>query len=110
MSDLVKRLSMTDRLVTVGGPSPSLEELRQRVTDLGYVFIKFPDTRGGTDLGVHVDAAATDLSTADFAAGSGSAHIEGTLTLDYVKVRCVCDLDLASLSGTGRLVADPANA
>ncbi|MGN9810954.1 hypothetical protein ACTMSW_16530 [Micromonospora sp. BQ11] len=104
MNDLIERLSVEGRSVVVGGPDPSLEELRKRVTDIGYVFVKFVDTRGGTDLGVRVDETATDLSRADFANGTGTAHIEGTLTLDYVKVRCVADIDLASLSGTGRLV------
>ena len=71
---------------------------------MGYVFIKFTGTRGGTDLGVRVDKAATDLSQAHFEDGSGVAHVEGTLTLDYVKVRCIADIDLASLNGTGHLV------
>jgi len=30
--------------------------------------------------------------------------IEGTLTLNYVKVRCVADIHLETLSGTGHLV------
>ena len=105
MNDLVRRLSAENQSVVVGGPDPSLAELQKRATEIGYVFIKFVDTRGGTDLGVRIDTAATDLSRADFANGSGSAHIEGTLTLDYVKVRCIADIDLASLAGTGRLVA-----
>ncbi|SCE78113.1 hypothetical protein [Micromonospora mirobrigensis] len=105
MNDLVQRLSAEDRPVVVGGPDPSLSELHRRLTDIGYVFVRFPDTRGGTDLGVRVDEAATDLGRADFAAGTGTVHVEGTLTLDFVPVRCVADIDLASLSGTGRLVA-----
>ncbi|WP_018215463.1 hypothetical protein [Salinispora vitiensis] len=51
-----------------------------------------------------MDRDATDLSGADFVAGTGSVHVEGTLTLDFVPVRCVADLDVATLSGTGRLV------
>ncbi len=105
MSDLVRRLSAEQLRVEVGGPDPSLDELQKRVADIGYVFVKFVDTRGGTDLGVRVDKDATDLSRADFVTGSGTAHIEGTLTLDYVKVRCTADIDLASLSGTGRLTS-----
>ncbi|MEO3776718.1 hypothetical protein ABGB16_07665 [Micromonospora sp. B11E3] len=110
MNDLIQRLSVENQSVVVGGPDPSLDELQKRATEIGYVFIKFPDTSGGTDLGVRVDEAATDLSRADFANGSGSAHIEGTLTLDYVKVRCVADIDLASLSGTGHLKLEEAQA
>ncbi|GHO82461.1 hypothetical protein [Dictyobacter formicarum] len=103
MDELVQRLSQGEHPVTVGGPKPSLEELQKRVGDMGYVFIKFTGTRGGTDLGVRVDKQATNLSQANFAQASGIAHIEGTLTLNYVKVRCVADIDLATLNGNGHL-------
>jgi hypothetical protein len=105
MDELVQRLAEGDQPVTVGGPKPSLEEFQQRVEDMGYVFIKFTATRGGTDLGVRVDKSATDLSRASFEQRTGVAHVEGTLTLNYVKVRCVADIDLATLNGTGHLVA-----
>ena len=91
--------------VTVGGPKPSLEEFKKRVEDMGYVFIKFTATRGGTDLGVRVDKSATDLSQAFFDQHTGVAHVEGLLTLNYVKVRCIADINLETLNGTGRLVA-----
>jgi hypothetical protein len=105
MNELVQRLSEGEHPITVGGPQPSLAELQKRVTDMKYVFIKFTGTRGGTDLGVRVDSASTDLSHANFEQGSGTAHIEGTLTLNYVKVRCIADIDLSTLNGTGHLVA-----
>ena len=105
MDDLVQRLSEGDHPVTVGGPKPSLEEFRKRVEDMGYVFIKFTGTQGGTDLGVRVDKSATDLSQAYFEQRTGLAHVEGTLTLNYVKVRCIADIDLDTLNGVGHLVA-----
>ncbi|SRR6266700_2720498 len=105
MDGLVQRLSEGEHPVTVGGPNPSLENLKKRVEDMGYVFIKFTGTRGGTDLGVRVDKSASDTHQVDFAQGIGTAHIEGTLTLNYVKVRCIADIDLATLNGTGHLVA-----
>ncbi|MER7964567.1 hypothetical protein [Streptomyces ardesiacus] len=104
MDELLRRLSAEGQKTAAGGPSPSVEDLRRRVAEKGYVFIKFTDTAGGTDLGVRVDADACDLSGADFARGIGSAHIEGTLTLNLVKVRCVTDIELSSLTGTGHLV------
>lgn len=104
MDELVERLSKEGQKVVVGGPSPSVKELQRRIVELGYVFIKFPDSRGGTDLGVRVDDGITDTSGADFVKGVGMVHIEGTLTLNYAEVRCVADIDLASLSGTGHLV------
>lgn len=105
MNELVQRLSAGDQHIIVGGPNPSLDEFKNRVEDMGYVFIKFTNTRGGTDLGVRVDKDATDLSQANFAQHTGVAHVEGTLTLNYVKVRCVADVDLATLNGTGHLIA-----
>lgn len=104
MNELVHYLAEKDRPIVVGGPIPSLQEFQQRIEEIGYVFIKFTTTRGGTDLGMHVDKTATDLSRADFAQGTGSVHVEGNLTLNYVKVRCVADIDLASLAGTGHLL------
>ncbi|GCE28521.1 hypothetical protein KDA_40050 [Dictyobacter alpinus] len=104
MNDLVQRLSEGKHAVTVGGPKPSLAEFQQRIETMGFVFIKFTETRGGTDLGVRVDKEATDVRQADFEQGTGMVHVEGTLTLNYVKVRCIADIDLASLNGTGNLV------
>jgi len=104
MDELVQRLAEGDHPITVGGPNPSLDEFKKRVEEMGYVFIKFTGTRGGTDLGVRVDKSATNLSLANFVQGIGTAHVEGTLTLNYVKVRCVTDIDLATLNGTGHLV------
>jgi hypothetical protein len=103
MSDLVERLAKGDHPVTVGGPEPSAQRLKEAV-ERGYVHVKFTDTKGGTDLGVSLDRAASAVDSADFDAGEGMVHIEGTLTLDYVPARCVADLDLATLEGTGHLV------
>lgn len=104
MDQLVERLSLGEHPIMIGGPNPSLQELQHRIQDIGYVFIKFTDTRGGTDLGIRVDRSATKGEQADFERGQGVVHIEGTLTLNYVKVRCVADIDLATLHGTGHLV------
>src|SRR5436190_374122 len=104
MNDLVQRLSQGTHPVMVGGPQPSLTELKKRLEEMGYVFIKFTETRGCTDLGVRVDKAVTDMSRANFEQGTGIVHVVGNLTLNYVKVRCVADIDLATLQGTGRLV------
>jgi hypothetical protein len=102
MDELTQRLS-TDQPVIVGGPDPSVEELRRRLEEIGLVFIKFTETRGGTDLGVRLDRAASDLSAADFENGTGTVHVEGTLILNDDPVRCIADIDLATLKGTGRL-------
>jgi uncharacterized protein YbdZ (MbtH family) len=71
--------------------------------DRGYVHIKFTDTRGGTELGVRLDRETLDLSEADFERQTGTIHLEGDLSLNYRKVRCVADIDLKSLGGQGHL-------
>jgi hypothetical protein len=103
VDDLTQRLS-TDQPVTVGGPQPTQDELRRRMEEIGIVFIKFTETRGGTDLGITLDRSASDASGADYDQGTGTVHVEGTLILNDDPVRCVADIDLATLKGTGHLV------
>jgi hypothetical protein len=102
VDDLTQRLSVNQSVV-VGGPNPSLDELKKRL-EIGYVFIKFTETRGGTDLNLRMDRAATDLSSADLDEGSGTLHVEGLLILNNDPVRCIADIDVATLKGTGQLV------
>ena len=54
-------------------------------------------------MGVPVDREQTDLSNADFEKGVGSLKLVGSLSLDYVRVRCVAEIDLESLIGHGHL-------
>ncbi len=103
MNELTERLSTGDHPVTLGGPSPSCEGLKHRIDEIGWVHIKFTDTRGGTDLGIRLDREKTDLSEADFENGKGTLHVEGTLTLNNDPVRLIADIDLATLDGTGHL-------
>jgi hypothetical protein len=101
MDELVQRLSEGDHPV-VTQRVDSAEELKQGI-ERGYVLIKFTDTQGGTELGVRLDDTLTDLSSADFGQATGTVHLAGNLTLNYVKVRCVADVDLATLEGKGHL-------
>ena len=101
MDELVQRLSKGDHPI-VTRRADSVEELKQSI-DRGYVLVTFTDTRGGTELGVRLDDALTDLGKADFERGTGAVHLVGNLTLNYVKVRCVADVDLATLEGKGHL-------
>lgn len=104
-NELVNRLSEGDHHVEASlRPEKTGQILKERI-DMGHIHIKFTDTRGGTELGVRLDRDASDLSKADFDAGTGAVHLEGTLTLNYVPVRCIADIDLASFEGKGHLVA-----
>ena len=102
MNDLVQRLS-TGLHPIIAERSESARELREQI-DRGFVLLKFPNTRGGTELGSQLDMEQTRIDGADFEGGTGNVHLVGNLTLNYVKVQLVADIDLASLKGTGQLV------
>ena len=103
MSDLVRRLSEGLHPIEVTlRPERTVQALKECL-DRGHVHIKFTGTRGGTELGVPIDPQRSDLSGADFERQSGRLKVVGDLMLDYVKVRCVADVDLPALTGQGRL-------
>jgi uncharacterized protein YbdZ (MbtH family) len=101
---LVERLCDGKHAVEVGLRPDRTAQRFKEALDRDYVHIKFTETRGGTELGMHLDREASNFAAADFERGEGSTHVEGTLTLDYVKVRCVADIDLSTLQGSGYLV------
>ena len=100
---LVDRLSVGDhRIVVTQRPEPSARALKEAIEN-GYVRVTFTETKGGTELGFRVDMEASDLHGADFEAGTGKLRLVGNLTLDYVKVRCIAEIDLPTLAGQGHL-------
>ncbi len=104
--DLVERLSKGKHPVMASLlRESSARALKERI-DLGYVHVKFTDTGGGTELSVRLDPQGVDLSRADFENQGGTVHLEGGLTLNSTRVRCVADIDLCTLTGTGQLVLE----
>jgi len=100
----VDRLCEGTHPVEVGLRPEKTVKLFKDAIDRDYIYVKFTTTKGGTELGVRLDRPACDFSAANFEAGTGSVHVEGGLTFDYVKVRCIADIDLKSLEGVGHLV------
>jgi len=101
---LVDRLCEGDNPVEVRmRPENTIARFKAAV-DRNYVHIKFTGTKGGTELGVRLDRNACDFKKADFESGTGTVYVEGGLTLDSVQVRCIANIDLKTLEGTGRLV------
>jgi hypothetical protein len=103
VDELVERLSAGDHDVEVvlrAGRTPA--ELRACI-DRKYVHVRFTGTRGGTELGLPLELDRCTFDGAQWDAGGGQVHLEGALTLNFVKVRCLVDLDVASMAGTGRL-------
>jgi uncharacterized protein YbdZ (MbtH family) len=101
---LVDKLSEGSHPVEAGLRPERTVKLFKEAIDRNYVHIKFTNTKGGTELGVTLDRDGCDFNRADFENCTGTVHIEGGLTLDYVKVRCIADIDLTSLQGQGRLI------
>jgi len=101
---LVERLAEGNHPVEVGLRPERNMKLFKEAIDRNYVHIKFTDTKGGTEIGCQLDRNTSDFSQADFENGKGTAHIEGDLTLDYVKIKCIADIDLSTLTGTGHVV------
>lgn len=99
---LVQQLAEGNHPVIASRVENSVAELKRSI-ERGYTHIKFTDTQGGTELGVELDQEATSLDNADFDEGTGEVHLAGHLTLNYVPVRCIADIDLASLAGSGHL-------
>lgn len=104
MDDLVQRLSQGSHRVEIKLRPERTAAAFKECVDRGVVHVRFMDTRGGTELGVRVDRELTNLAFADFEKQKGQAHVVGALTLNYVKVQCVADVDLETLTGTGHLV------
>jgi hypothetical protein len=105
LNDLTERLTV-DQPIVMGGADPTVEELRERVGEMGYVLVKFTETRGGTELGFSLDRDAADLTGADLDNGTGTVHVEGNLILNGDPVRCIADIALPELKGTGRLALE----
>jgi uncharacterized protein YbdZ (MbtH family) len=100
---LVEKLCEGDHPLEAGLQPEKTIKLFKEAIDRDYIHVKFTKTKGGTELRVRLDRKACDFSKADFENGIGTVHIEGGLTLDYVKVRCIADIDLKTFEGTGRL-------
>ena len=102
MDDLVKRL-LIKQPIDFESRTDTLEELKERLMEMKFVFITFTETNGGTELGVDVDLGLTDIKNADFDKGAGSISVVGVCELNYQKVRCIAEVDLSTKKGLGCL-------
>jgi Core binding factor beta subunit len=103
VDELVERLCRGKHPIKAGLLSGKTAEAFQKRIQDGYVHIEFTNTQGGTILGMELDKEASDLSKADFEGQSGHVHLVGGLVLNYEEVRCLADIDLATLAGEGCL-------
>jgi len=103
MNDLVKRLSEEEHPVEASLRAEKTAAALKESIDRDYVHIKFTNTQGGTDLGVSLNREACNLSEGNFEQGTGNIRLVGNLTLNYVPVQCIADINLETLEGHGHL-------
>ncbi|PRX96530.1 MbtH family protein [Allonocardiopsis opalescens] len=85
------------RVDVVLRPEPSAERLRAAV-ERGYLHLRFPDTDGGTEVGV-----ALHPRDAALAEESGRITLSGEFTLDFTPLHCTALIDTAAYSGSARV-------
>ena len=105
MNELVKNLSSGKHNIIVGGTANAddpLKEFREAV-ERNFVHVRFTETRGGTELGFHLEENQCDFSKGDLKKGEGKVRVAGKIKLDYVPVRVVADINIKKLSGKGFL-------
>lgn len=102
MDHLIERL-LVNQPIEFESRTSTLEELKERLLDMKFVFITFPETKGSTELGINVDIDLTDIKNADFTKGTGNIYVVGTCELNYQKVHCIAEIDLFTKKGLGRL-------
>lgn len=100
---LVERLCEGKHEVEVSlQPDNTAQELKKCI-DRRYIHIRFPNTKGGTELGISLNEDESDWSQGDFESGDGDICLVGELTLDFIDVRCIANIALATLQGYGHL-------
>lgn len=80
----------------------SCQDVREAIAK-HHFHLTFLDTEGQTCLSMTLNPQKTLLEEADFETGTGMIQLEGNLTLDFVKVKCLARITLPSLEGEGTL-------
>lgn len=101
--DLIDLLSQAGHAVVIRLRGEDRVKRLREAIDGGYVLITFVNTKGGTELGVPLDEERTDLTRADFGNATGIVRLAGTLRLNGTPVRCVADVAIETLEGSGHL-------
>jgi len=102
MDYLVEKL-LNKQHIDFESRTESMQEIKERLTEMKFVFVTFTETNGGTELGINVDLALTNIRNADFEQGTGVISVVGTCKLNYQRIRCIAEVDLSTKKGTGYL-------
>ena len=102
--NLVDRLCEGEHAVQIDLRGEKTPKLFREAIARDHVSIRFTKTSGGSEFVIKLDKSACDLRDADLDNGLGTAHLEGELSVDYIPVRCVVDIDLQNFQGSGCLI------
>ena len=103
MDRLVKQLSEGKHPIVFEPRTEDYSELKERLVEMKFVFVKFMNTMGETELGININDRLTNLENADYTNGTGNIHVVGTCELNYHKVRCIAEVDLKTKTGIAYL-------
>ncbi|MCI5058149.1 MAG: hypothetical protein MRY83_18700 [Flavobacteriales bacterium] len=99
MDRLVKQLSTGYHPIIFEPRTGTYKEVKERLLETGFVFFKFLDTIGETELGLNVDPALTNIGDAEILDGIGTLCVVGTCELNFHKVKCIADVNLQTRHG-----------
>lgn len=99
---LVTKLSEEKHPILFEPRTEDINEIKERLKS-GFVFVRFTDTQGGTELGITVDSALTDIDPTIFEKSKSNFKLVGTCELNFHKVRCIAEIDLPSQQGFAQL-------
>ena len=82
----------------------TLDDLVMAIKD-NFVLLLFPDTNGGTELGVRLDRNESRVNEADLTTGTGVIYLVGQLTLDFQAVVLRAEIEVQRFAGQAWLEA-----
>lgn len=105
MNDVVEFLTQGLHPIEFETRTSNYDDIKNRIQK-GFVYVKFTDTRGGTELGINVDSTKTSNFEDCLSNGQNMLHLEGVCKLNYKPVRCIIDVNVSTRKGEGRLVIE----
>lgn len=99
LNELVQRLTR-EQEIECSRPEKTVKALKECI-DRDYVHVMFKNT--GTELGLQLLKEECNFDKANFDKAEGTVHLVGYLTLNYDKVKCIADINLADCEGKGCL-------
>ena len=110
-NELCKKLMTEQEIVVIryrdrDTDEPDADKLKAAI-ERGYVLVKFPNTKGGTELGANLGEDGPEPGTVDWDAKPGHVTVKGKLKLDYCPLLLTATINLETFKGTGHVEEIP---